>query len=149
MGEHGDLLEEARARLHELEEAAGDELGDRVELEPGEHFAGRYRGQLTMRTKDGDQVMVVGLWDASSRPRFMYRRTALAAELEETRPSIGDEIVIVRGDDRVWETADGEPRRMYRYSVAVRPSTEAPPEAASAAAPAPPPSEPVDDGIPF
>jgi hypothetical protein len=145
-GQDDDLLEEARARLRELEELGGDELGDRVELEPGDHFAGRYRGELTMRTKDGDQVAVVGLWGADARSRFMYRPTMLAAELEETRPNVGDRIVIVRGDDRVWETADGEARRMHRYSVAVRPSTE---PLRGAVTPPTPGELADDDGIPF
>jgi hypothetical protein len=112
-----DLLNEARRRLEELEEVEGDELGDRVELQPGEHFAGRYRGPVTMMTKDGDSVPVVGLWGEDGRVRFHYKNASLVSELDEVMPDIGDKIVIVRGEDREYETG-GELRRMHRYSVA-------------------------------
>jgi hypothetical protein len=116
-----ELLAEARARLHELEEQGGesDELGERVELAPGDYFRGRFRGEAAMRTKEGDLITVVALWDNDDRPRFHYRNRSLADELELSRPTIGDEIVIVRGDDVEFE-AQGEQRRMHRYSVAVR-----------------------------
>jgi hypothetical protein len=118
-----DLLNEARRRLQELEEAEGDELGDRVDLQPGEHFAGRYRGEVTMMTKDGDSVPVVGLWGEDGRARFHYKNASLVSELDDVRPSVGDALVIVRGEDREYESG-GELRRMHRYSVATRPCSD-------------------------
>ena len=117
------LLAEARQRLQELEAIEPDELGERVDLEPGGHFVGRWRGEATMRTKGGEAVSVYALWDQDGKPRFAYKHAALVAEIEENRPEIGDEIVIVRGEDREFE-AQGEQRRMYRYAARVRPSSE-------------------------
>jgi hypothetical protein len=129
-----DLLEDARARLHELEEADdGHELGDRIALAPGEHFGGRWRGEAVMRTKEGDTFPVFALWDADGRPRFHYKNAALVIEVDESRPEVGDEIVIVRGEDREFE-AQGEQRRMHRYAVRAKPSSE--PLPGQAAAPA-------------
>jgi hypothetical protein len=129
-----DLLEQAQARLQELEEADnGDELGDRIELAPGEHFRGRWRGEAVMRTKDGDSFPVFALWDADGKPRFHYKNAALVPEVDESRPEIGDEIVVVRGEDREFE-AQGEQRRMHRYAVRTRASSESLPGQAAAPA---------------
>jgi hypothetical protein len=123
-----DLLEQARARLRELEEqdADSDELGDRVELAPGDYFRGRFRGEATMVNKEGEKIPVVALWDTDGRHRFHYRNAGLVVELDAAKPDVGDEIVIVRGEDVEFE-AQGERRRMHRYAVRVKPSTEPPP----------------------
>jgi hypothetical protein len=119
-----DLLEQARARLRELEENGdGDELGDRVELAIGDYFQGRYRGEVFMRTKEGDELPVVALWDDAGRNRFHYRNAALVAELDAARPDVGDEIVIVRGEDVSFEKG-GEQRTMHRFAIRTRPSSE-------------------------
>jgi hypothetical protein len=133
----GDLLEEARKRLEELEEIGNDELGERIELDPGEYFRGRWRAdELVMRTKEGDEFPVYGLWDANGKPRFHYRNAALVAEIDAAKPAIGDEIVLVRGEDRSFETKGGELRTMHRYAVSTKPCDDPlPAEAASAAAP--------------
>lgn len=137
-----DLLEQARARLRELEEqdADFDELGDRVELAPGDYFRGRFRGEATMVNKEGERIPVVALWDTDGRQRFHYRNAGLVAELDAAKPYVGDEIVIVRGEDVEFE-AQGEQRRMHRYAVRVKPSSEPPPGGAAAA--------PDDDEPPF
>jgi len=141
-----DLLEQAQARLQELEEQDdGDELGDRIELAPGEYFRGRWRGEAVMRTKEGDTFPVFALWDFDGKPRFHYKNAALVLEVDESRPGVGDEIVIVRGEDREYET-QGEQRRMHRYAVRTKSSSEQLP--GQAAAPAQ--GELGDDeGIPF
>jgi hypothetical protein len=120
-----DLLEQARTRLRELEEqdSEGGELGDRVELAPGDYFRGKYRGEVFMRTKEGDELPVVALLDLDGRNRFHYRNAGLVTELDTCRPEIGDEIVIVRGEDVEYES-QGEQRRMHRYAVRVKPSSE-------------------------
>jgi hypothetical protein len=120
-----DLLEQARARLRELEEqdSEGGELGDRVELAVGDYFRGRFRGEATMVNKEGERIAVVALWDVDGRLRFHYRNAGLVAELDASRPDVGDEIVIVRGEDVEFE-AQGEQRRMHRYAVRVKSSTE-------------------------
>jgi hypothetical protein len=119
-----DLLEQARARLRELEEQdTGDELGERVALAPGDYFRGRFRGEATMVNKEGERIPVVALWDLDGRLLFHYRNASLVAELDASRPEIGDEIVIVRGEDVEFEAQGGQ-RTMHRYAVRVRPSTE-------------------------
>jgi hypothetical protein len=118
-----DLLEQARERLRELEETAVDELGDRIELQPGQHFLGKWRtDEVSMRTKDGETFTVYGLWDVEGKPRFHYRNAALVVEIEANRPSVGDAIVIVRGEDREFEV-DGEKRTVHRYAVRCRSSS--------------------------
>jgi hypothetical protein len=118
-----DLLEQTRARLRELEEQSrdSDELGDRVELAPGDYFRGRYRGETTMRTKDGEEITVVALWDVGGKHRFHYQNAGLISELDAAKPDVGDEIVIVRGQDVAFEKG-GETRTMHRYAVRTKPS---------------------------
>jgi hypothetical protein len=119
-----DLLAQAQARLQELEQLGdGGDLGDRVELESGEHFAGRFRGEATMHAKDGDSFPVIALWDEDGGLRFHYRNAALVEELLECDPAIGDELVIVRGQDYAFEV-NGEPRTKHRYAVRIRPSPD-------------------------
>jgi hypothetical protein len=65
---------------------------------------------------------------------------ALRSELDTARPNVGDDVVIVRGDDRAFEV-NGEPRTMHRYAVAARPSEGPLPEG--------PPAQDPDEGIPF
>jgi hypothetical protein len=143
MSEHADeLLAEARKRLGELEEKAAGELdwGDKLDLEPGDSFHGRFRGESTGRGKDGGEFGLVLFWDHDGKHRFTFVTAALRAELDTVRANVGDEIVVVRGDDRAFEV-HGEPRTMHRYAVATRPSD----------APLPDESAPpdLDDGIPF
>jgi hypothetical protein len=137
-----DLLEQAQARLQELEQLGdGGDLGDRVELEPGEHFAGRFRGEATMHTKDGDSFPVIALWDAAGSFRFHYRNAALVEELVECDPAVGDELVIVRGEDYAFEV-DGEPRTKHPYAVRTRASSDPLPGGGEAPAD-------DDDEVPF
>jgi hypothetical protein len=135
-----DLLEQTRARLRELEEQSRDseELGDRVELAPGDYFRGRYRGEATMRTKGGDEITVVAVWDGDGKNRFHYENAGLRAELDAARPDVGDEIVIVRGQDVEFEK-DGETRTMHRFAVRTKPSAD----------PLPGGTEKPDADIPF
>jgi hypothetical protein len=127
-----ELLEQARARLRELEELSDEagELGERVALLPGDHFRGRWRSDgLEMRTKEGETLLVYGLWDEGGKRRFHYQNAALIVEVEAARPAVGDEVVIVRGEDRSFETQD-ELRTMHRYAVSSKPCPEPLPEEA-------------------
>jgi hypothetical protein len=121
---YDDLLGEAQARLREQEENSNEELGERVALERGEHFLGRWRGEITMHTKDGDSFPVYGLWDSEGQPRFHYRNAALADEIAECNPAIGDVIVIVRGEEDYEFEFEGESRTKHRYAVRTRSSSE-------------------------
>ena len=61
VSDYADLLGQATARLSEQDENGNDELGEPVALERGEHFLGRWRGEITMHTKDGDAFPVYRL----------------------------------------------------------------------------------------
>jgi hypothetical protein len=137
-----DLVEQARARLRELERGddEADELGERVELQPGDYFLGRWRSDaLVMRTRDGEAVPVFGLWDFDGRRRFHYKSAALVAEIDAFKPAVGDTVAIVRGQDVQFEK-DGEQRRMHRYAVRVKPNSEPLPEGGAPEG---------DDDVPF
>jgi hypothetical protein len=83
-----------------------------------------------MRTKEGEAILVFALWDTDGRHRFHYRNAALVTEIDASRPDVGDEIVIVRGEDVEFEKA-GETRTMHRYAVRVKPSPDPLPGGAS------------------
>ncbi len=99
-----DLVQKAKERLREIEETDTDELGEVVTLEVGDFFHGRYRGSATLTTKERDAVEVVALWDEDGDPRFAWPHAALVSELAEASPEIGDEIAIVRGEDKEYES---------------------------------------------
>src|SRR5438876_2429895 len=115
-----DLLRSAQGRLREQEEEEGnlDELGDLVELDVGEHFHGRWRGDGQMRTKDG-LVDVYLLWSRDGAPRFIYRHARLVWEIEELRPQVGDQVLILRGPSVEFERG-GDSYTSYRYAVRAR-----------------------------
>jgi hypothetical protein len=124
-GVYDDLVKEARERLVELEEHEEEELGDRVTLIVDEVFTGRWRSEGVMRTKDGETIDVYLVWDATGAPRFHYKSTRLVWEVEETKPQIGDTIVIVRGKDLPATSADRNPTQ--RFALKVRPCSDPPP----------------------
>jgi hypothetical protein len=118
-----ELLEQARARLRELEEQAdaGGELGERITLEAGAHFLGRFRGEVEMRTRNGETITVFAFWDGNGGKRFHYQNAALGHEFDAAKPAVGDDIVIVRGEDREFEV-QGEQRTMHRFAVRSKPN---------------------------
>jgi hypothetical protein len=118
-----DLLQEARQRLQGLEQGDLDEtdFGERVELAPQDVFRGRWRGTATMRTKNG--LAEVGLlWDSNGEPCFIFKPTRLNWELDDAKPSVGDEIAIVRGNDLPSKDPSRNPTQ--RFAVRVHPSSE-------------------------
>ncbi len=146
-GSADDLLERARARLREQEEAedVNSELGYEIALGAGDVFRGRWRSDaLPMQTKKRGLISVYGLWDEQGNPCFFFQHTRLVWEVEEQKPQVGDEVVIVRGEDADWETRDGELRTTYRYAMAVQRS-DAPLPGSEKLAPAEPVDEPDDE----
>src|SRR5262245_15405443 len=117
----GDLLAEAQSRLEGLDSGAGGGLlGEAVVLGEYEHFQGRWRGEGTMQTRDGARNVYL-VWHTDGSPAFLYQHARLAAEIDEVLPSVGDTIVVLRGQDVTWETRDGEQRTVFAYSVVSRP----------------------------
>jgi hypothetical protein len=133
-----DLLEQARARLQELEQEEdqhGGELGERIDLAEQESFVGRWRGAGVMRGKSGDEIDVYLFWDKDDGRRFHYRNTRLVWEIDELKPTIGDRVAIVRGTDLPAEAGKNPTKR---FAVRVQPSSDPLPE-----------GEGSDDDLPF
>lgn len=121
MSEYDEMLAEANKRLAE-QEGGGSNLGDRVELDEGGNFSGRYRGATMLSTANGERTAYL-FWDASGAERFEWESAGLAEEMDEAGPQVGDKIAIVRGPDYNFEV-NGEPRSKKKYAVAVRASEE-------------------------
>lgn len=112
-----DLLN--RARESEAEKPDNENWGDRVTLEVGEAFAGRWRGETIATGGDyGDQRLFL-LWDADLQERYMRGHKALASKIDKASPSIGDSVVIYRGEDYVSSNGTG-----YSYGIATEPNDE-------------------------
>jgi len=126
----GPLREpELEAMLAEAEEASADVLrpkhfGYEVELAEGEHYSGRYRGRDVDPAFDRPVYLLL---DTEGEPCFIRSRTVLEREFETKRPSEGDRLVIVRGED-----GEGQRGTYHRYGLAVRPFADPPAGAAVA-----------------
>lgn len=143
-----DLLQEAKERLQqqEDEDQVGDDLGDQIELGVGEHFHGRWRGDDgTMQTRDG-AVSVYLLWDQDGGRHFHYKNARLVQEIDDLRPTVGDEVLILRGPDVEFTAKGGETRTMYRFAVRARPCPDPLPAGRPTSAVA---SGSPDDDFPF
>jgi hypothetical protein len=141
-----ELLTEARLRLQELEKQQKDDevdWGDRIELQPGDSFVGRWKGETEGHNKDGGTFTVYLLWDRDGKRRFMFQTTRLGWEIRDLAPAVGDEIAVVRGTDLLAQSGRSPTQR---YAVRSRPCSDPLPET---------PSETggeqlaVDDDIPF
>jgi hypothetical protein len=115
-----ELLGEARERLAQEEDNPNTELGDSSTPEPQQHFAGRWRGQGTMVTKGRGEIPVYLVWDRDDRPGFLYAHSRLVQEVEAEQPAVGDEVIVLRGPTRTFETKDGEERTIYPYILRKR-----------------------------
>jgi len=119
-----ELLTEARLRLQELEQQqADDEIdwGERVELEPGDSFIGRWRGDAIGRSKEGGAFTVYLFWDREGEHRFMFQTTRLGWEIDDLKPAVGDEIAVVRGTDLPAQSGRNPTQR---YAVRARPCSD-------------------------
>jgi hypothetical protein len=119
--EFDELLREARERLA-ADTGRGD-LGEGMTPEAGSAFRGRWRGESVMQTQAGErQVFLV--WDEDCRPGFLYAHARLVAEVDEQRPSIGDRVLVLRGDDESFVANTGDERTIFPYALVVRPCVE-------------------------
>jgi hypothetical protein len=108
-----------------------------------------------LQTKERGAVTIYLLWDGDEggRRRFMWQRKALVDEMGAAGVAVGDELLILRGEDDEWVDQDGETKPKYRFAVRARPcgdplpgSEATPAEPVQDAAPA---AGAVDDDIPF
>jgi hypothetical protein len=145
-----ELLAEAHARLDELSNGAeGRELGDAIVLDVGEHWRGRWHGEGTLPTREGPRSVYL-VWNVDGSPGFFFQHSRLVQEVEEARPAIGDDVLVLRGEDVAWVTKEGDERTMFAYSVVVRRSDDPLPGAGAAtAAPQPTGGGALDDDVPF
>jgi hypothetical protein len=146
MSDQDVLLTEARLRLQELEKKQGDEIdwGERIELDPGDSFVGRWKGETEGRSKDGGTFTVYLFWDGDGKRRFMFETVRLGWEIRDLAPAVGDEVAVVRGTDLPAQSGRSPTQR---YAVRSRPCSDPLPETAQ-------PDEDgeqlaVDDDIPF
>jgi hypothetical protein len=132
-----DLITRARQRA---ESGGVDESwGTLLDLEEDETFDGRYRGATT----DPDNGRAIWpLWDQDDELRWSRNYASLEREMEKAAPSIGDRIVIYRGDN--YKTAyDGDKGPKGRsFGVVCEPSDRPLPASVDA-------SGDTVDGIPF
>jgi hypothetical protein len=120
-----DLITQAKERAEAS--PLPDGWGHRIQLDPGAHFTGRWRGETTDEAHDNRRVFL--FWDDDSQLCFSRFYAALGREIDSTKPNIGDTIVIVRGDDYTGAQGTG-----YSFGVATGPNDDPLPD---------------DDGIPF
>jgi hypothetical protein len=125
MSEHTDeLLEQTRRRLQELESKQEDDevdWGERIELDPGESFVGRWKGETEGRNKEGGTFIVYLFWDRDGKRRFMFQTARLGWEIRDLAPAVGDEIAVVRGADLPAQSGKNPTQR---YAVRARPSSD-------------------------
>lgn len=138
MSDWDELLEQARARLTEQQEA-GDvnaSLGEEMTPEPGGHLAGRWRGKGQMATKRGT-IDVYLVWNRDGAPGFLYQSARLVREVDAERPEVGDRVLVLRGETEEFEK-DGETHQVFPYVLRREPCSDPLPDGTAA-----------DDGIPF
>jgi hypothetical protein len=125
-----DLVARARARADGR--PIPPEWGYRIQLAEGEHFVGRWRGQTSDEQNEGRPIYL--LWDMSDEPCFSRYYVSLAREVNRVKPSVGDQVAIVRGADYVSQNGTG-----YNFGLQNKPCSD----------PLPDRSETDVDGIPF
>jgi hypothetical protein len=141
MSDRDALIRRAQARASAS--ATPDEWGYRVQLGVGDSFTGRYRGETSDQASDDRRVFL--LWDDDGDPCWSRSYASLGREMERARPTIGDSIAIVRGED--YPTGYGNPGQSYGLEVEscadLLPETEAARDDGKSA------GHDDDDGVPF
>lgn len=108
-----ELVEQAK---RDAEDRAGG-WGMRIQLEVGEHWAGRYRGDTIASGGDyGDQTLFL-FWDEGGYEVYMRGHASLVAKMAAAAPQLGDTVVVYRSDD--YQSAGGTG---YAYGVAREPN---------------------------
>lgn len=107
-----DLLNQARESASTRDD---QEWGERITLEPGDSFSGRWRGETATPSEYGEQPVYL-LWNEAGAECFIYGgRVVLDRKIRAAAPLEGDSIVIARIED---EFSNG--RTTHRYGVATQ-----------------------------
>jgi hypothetical protein len=99
----------ARARERANAPLQPEAWGYRVGLDPGDVFAGRWRGETIDEANNNRRVYL--LWDDDDEPCWHRHYTALGREIDRVQPNVGDTVVIARGDD--YPTGYDNPGQAY------------------------------------
>jgi hypothetical protein len=143
-----ELLDEARAALREQDENDPNaELGDAMTPNPEDHLQGRWRGEGEMLTRGGRRRVFFVWRRGDNKPGFLYAHAQLVAQVDEQQPQVGDEVLVLRGPTREYETKDGEQREVFPYVLRRRECAE--PLPGAGLPPGTGGDEPDEDDIPF
>jgi hypothetical protein len=114
------MSDELRNRARENASTREDqEWGERVTLDPGDDFEGRWRGETTTPSEYGEQPVYL-LWDRNGAERFLYGgRVTLDRKIRAANLVEGDSVFITRIED---DFANG--RTTHRYGVASEPNSD-------------------------
>jgi hypothetical protein len=131
------LSERARADAKDR----GDDWGERLDLEPGDEWEGRWLGEVTAAPnewRDREQRVFL-LVEADGRRRHIYARSRLERKVDALVPQRGDNVAIFRDAD---EYGSGG-RTIHAYGFAL--------EANDTPIPEPPAGyeEPAEGDIPW
>jgi hypothetical protein len=149
-GSFDDLLREAQEMLRErADDDPNAALGDDMTPEPEQHFMGRWRGDGQMITKERGTIAVYLVWDRDGNPGFLYQTAKLVQEVETEQPQVGDEVLVLRGATREFETKGGELRKTFPYVLRKRECSDPLPETPAALPEAASGKPAADDDIPF
>jgi len=114
------LSRQADERLEEINASAPKEWGEEIELAIGERWFGRYLGDARHPVHERTVRL---LFAPEARRCFMRDRTVLTSEFERVRPTMGDYIVIARGED-----GNGPKGGYHIYAVVPAPCPDPLPE---------------------
>jgi hypothetical protein len=135
MADGNDLATRAKARA---ESGGVDESwGERLELEEGETFVGRYRGS-DVDEKNSRTVWL--FWDGAGELYWSRSYAALDREMDAASPAIGDRVAIHRGPNYATQYDDEDGPKGRAFGVVCESSDEPRPAGSTA---------PATSGIPF
>jgi hypothetical protein len=102
-----------------------EEWGQRITLNEGDAFVGRWRGEAI--DEDNDDRRVYLLWDEDGQPCYHRSYAALDREIDRIQPQPGETVAIARSNDyRTQYDAEGETSGQS-YGAEKEPNADPPP----------------------
>jgi hypothetical protein len=126
--------DELIARAKERAETAPtpEEWGYRVQLDENDVFAGRWRGETT--DPDNDDRRIFLFWDEDGELCFHRFYAALGREVDRVQPTVGDTVVVARGNNYRSQYDDPGEETGQSYGLEAEPCSDPLPGEAQAAA---------------
>jgi hypothetical protein len=135
-GDYDELIARARTRSEGSSFDIPASWGESIDVDENESFVGRYRG----RTEGPRGEAIFLFWDEEEQLRFSWHRFRLEQEMERLSPTVGDTVVIFRGENYKTRFDDDGEASGYAFGVETEPNS----------APLPNGSEGTDDDeLPF